>query len=60
MVDKETMIKGLDSLEALCESQNNMRRDGLIYLFELGKWEDFMTYHCKKEMERTLPKEAAK
>jgi len=56
MVTQAEMIKGLDSLEALCKSQDNMRRDGLIFLFEKNLWAEFMDYHMKQEIEREVPK----
>lgn len=49
---KEEMIKGLDALEALIEEQSQLRRDGLIFIFEKGLWKEFMNYHHKKHMER--------
>ena len=49
---KEEMIKGLDALEDLIKEQTQLRRDGLIFIFGKGMWEEFMKYHCKKYVER--------
>ena len=52
MVSKEEMIKGLDALNDLINEQAQLRRDGLIFLFEKGMWKEFMKYHCEKTLER--------
>jgi len=49
---KEEMIKGLDAIEALIKEQERLRKDGLIFIFEQGKWEEFMQFHCKQTIER--------
>ena len=46
------MIKGLDALNDLINEQAQLRRDGLIFLFEKGMWKEFMKYHCEKTLER--------
>ena len=46
------MIKGLDGLENLIKEQEQLRRDGLIFIFEHNLWKEFMEYHCKKLVER--------
>lgn len=52
MASKEEMIKGLDALEDLIKEQTQLRRDGLIFIFEKGLWKEFMKYHCDKVVER--------
>ncbi len=52
-VTKKEMIQGLDALQGLIEEQMQLRRDGLIFIFEKGLWEKFMKYHCEKTLERT-------
>lgn len=46
------MIKGLDAFNELLKTQAELRRDGLIFIYEQGKWKEFMKYHCKKTVER--------
>ena len=52
MPTKEEMIKGLDAMNALLKSQEQLRRDGLMFIFEQNKWTEFMKYHHKKIIER--------
>jgi len=52
MPTKEEMIKGLDAMSDLLKEQDQLRRDGLIFIFEKGSWSEFMKYHCEKTIER--------
>ena len=52
MPSKEEMIKGLDALENLIREQAQLRRDGLIFIFEHGMWKDFIKYHCEQHIKR--------
>ncbi len=56
MISKEEMIKGLDALSDLIKEQNQLRRDGLIFIFEKGMWKEFMKYHYEKTLERMSKK----
>ena len=56
MTAKTEMIKGLDALESLIKEQANLRRDGLIFIFENGLWKKFMKYHAKKHIDRCARK----
>ena len=53
MVTKAEMIKGLDALADLIKEQDQLRRDGLIFIFENGLWSKFMKYHSDKHIERS-------
>ena len=60
MPTKEEMIKGLDSMNELLKIQAELRRDGLIFLYDKGLWEEVMKYHCEqtvKRMEKKWKKE---
>lgn len=52
MVTKEEMLKGLNALEDLIREQEQLRKDGLIFIFEQGLWQAFMEYHAKQHIER--------
>jgi len=52
MPTKEEMIAGLDALEDLIKQQEQLRKDGLIFIFEKGLWQEFLGYHTKKLVER--------
>lgn len=56
MASKEEIIKGLDALENLIQEQARLHKDGLIFIFEKGLWEEFMKYHCEKHIERSVKK----
>jgi len=51
-ISREQMVKGLDALESLIHEQAELRRDGLIFIFEQGLWDKFMNFHAEKHMER--------
>jgi len=52
MPSKEEMIKGLDAMNELLRSQEQLRRDGLIFIYEQGMWKKFMKYHHQQYIER--------
>lgn len=52
---KEQIIKGLDAVEGLINEQTQLRRDGLIFIFEQGLWKKFMDYHIKQHVKRSAP-----
>jgi len=52
MPTKEEMMKGLDALENLINEQQQLGKDGLIFIFEHNLWKKFMEYHAKKYIER--------
>ena len=56
MPSKEEIIKGLDALSDLIKEQDQLRRDGLIFIFEKGIWKEFMKYHCQRHVERMSKK----
>ena len=45
---KDEMLKGLTALEDLIHEQQRMGKDGLIFIFEKGLWQEFMKYHSEK------------
>ena len=49
---KEELLKGLDALESLLKEQEQLRRDGLIFIFENNLWKEFLEWHSKKYIER--------
>jgi hypothetical protein len=54
MVTKEEMIKGLDAVENLIKEQEQLRKDGLIFIFEHNLWKEFMEYHIQKYLNGEL------
>ena len=56
MPTKAEMIKGLDALDFLIKEQEQLRRDGLIFIFENGLWKKFMKYHSDQHLRRAMSK----
>ena len=56
MPTKAEMIKGLDALDFLIKEQEQLRRDGLIFIFDNGLWEKFMLYHSEQHLRRAMDK----
>ena len=51
-MNKAQMIKGLDALADLIKAQDKLRRDGLIFIFEKGLWQEFMEYHVGQSIKK--------
>lgn len=47
-MDSITFKKGLEAYENLLKEQEQLRRDGLIFIFEHNLWKEFLEWQTKK------------
>ena len=52
MIDKSAIIKGITALEDLIGNLSDLKKDAVLFIVEKEMWEEFMTFHMDKDINK--------